>query len=769
MSNVSFEVHSPHLIQERPNSRRRQLTWKTALSSIWPRVVRQFDEIDCGPAALLTVLRHHGGDSTLSHIRELAGTDAEGTSLLGLSNAAQAVGLVAEGACGELADLAQQPLPCIAHLRLPNGLEHYVVVFKIHDHSVKLGDPASGLRRIPKAEFAELWSSKAVLLVRPTSKLTATRSLTPFQWLTLSFVGSEVWLLQSVFAGVIYAILAAATSFCIQILVDRLIPAHAVGRVVSLGAVLVVLTFARAGIGLLRQRFLLEVSRRVNTQIAGRFLGRMFRLPLRFFETRTKGDVAARLHDATKIQTAMSRVLGTSVIDLLIIAGALAYITLFARPLLAVAFGSMAVYTILTAIVVRPIKGQQSAAMLSYAELEGAYVDSLNGIVEIRSYCVPEMFERLTLRFFQSVQDRAKSFGASQARLSMAAELVGGLLVLSALIYGAVLVSIGDMKLGQMIAAYSLLASTVIPLTRLVDARIAIQGASLAVTRLSDLGNAEEENSVGGRRFRLQHNVELHNVRFAWPRGEVLFNDLSLCIPTGRITGMWGVSGCGKSTLVRLLQRLYTPLDGEILVDGTPSREFDLKSYRGGIAVVNAATKVFNMSLLENIYLGRSDLLDEPSLIDLIDDAGFREFFQRFPQGLRTRVGEKGRELSSGERQVVALFRAIVGGPSLLIIDEGINALDADVARLVWTTIRRYARANAVMLISHDVYTLAETDFVYIMERGRISEEGPVEYLLSADTRFLRLWDTREKPLTRQRRWSNPTNMRNVNNATALG
>lgn len=736
--------------------------------ALWPKVVRQFDEIDCGPAALLTILRYYGGDSTLSKVRDLAGTDADGTSLLGLATAARKLGLCCEGARGELAELEQEQLPCVAHLRLPNGTEHYVVVFKVSAKSLRLGDPASGLRRVSRAEFAKLWASKAVLLVRPTTTLAVAHSLTPFRWLRLNFAGSEVWLLQSVFAGGIYAALGAATSFCIQILVDRMIPAHDVGRVISLGGALVVLTVARSGIGLLRQRFLLETYRRVNSQVAQRFLGRLFRLPLRFFDTRTKGDVAARLHDTSKIQTAMTRVLGASVTDVLIIAGALAYIGFFAQPLFAVAFGSMLVYTALTAIVIRPMKDQQSSAMLSYAELEGTYMDSLNGIVEIRSYGVSQLFERLTLQLFKIAQDRIKAFGMSQARLFMAAEFVGGLVVLSALIYGAVLVSAEHMKLGQMIAAYSLLASSVVPLTRLVDAHISIQGASLAVTRMTDLGEAEEENSDGTKVFTLQRSVEVRNVRFAWSRGEVLFNDLSLSIPKGRITGMWGVSGSGKSTLVRLLQRLYSPVEGQILIDGQSCNEFDLKSYRGGIAVVNAATKVFNMSLFENIYLGRDDVLDKSSLLAVIKEAGLRGFIERFPQGLSTRVGEKGRTLSSGERQAVGLFRAMVGRPSLLIVDEGINALDADIARLATAAIRDYARANAVLLISHDVYTLAETDFVYVLERGRIREEGSVDFLLSVETEFRRLWDAREKPLTRLRHQTNVGNQRNTDFASSV-
>ncbi|HEY5023322.1 MAG TPA: ABC transporter transmembrane domain-containing protein, partial [Gemmatimonadaceae bacterium] len=578
----------------------------------------------------------------------------------------------------------------------------------------------------------------------------ANKSRSPLAWLRGNFVGSEAWLVQSVFAGLVYALLGIATSLCIQVLIDRLIPAHEVGRLISLGWLLVVLTLARSAVGLLRQHFLVEVGLRVNKQVAEGFLSRAFRLPMRFFDTRTKGDIASRLHDATKIQTAITRVLGTSVTDIFIIAGALLYIALFASALVPLALTCVFVYTAVMAVATRSLKAEQRLVMQSSAVLEGAYVDSLNGIAEIRAYSVPRLFEHLTQRLFQDVQGRSKSFALTQARASLCAEAVGGLLVLVALIYGAILVSSGEMQLGQMIAAYSLLASTVSPLTRLVDAHIAVQGASLAAVRLTDLAEAEEETSSGDRKFALQTGIEVQRLRFSWPRGDVLFADLSLEIPCGRITGMWGLSGSGKSTLVRILQRMYAPVSGQILVDGIPATAIELTLYRRGVAVVSASTKIFNMTLEENILLGRHEPggggpapIPADRLANLIRDTGLTPFFERFPAGLSSEIGERGRTLSSGERQVVGLLRALVSSPSLLLIDEGLNALDADVSRVVWQALKLYAKQHAILLIAHDLNVLLETDFIYVLENGSITEEGPADALLGESGRLSQLWSAR--------------------------
>jgi ATP-binding cassette, subfamily C, bacteriocin exporter len=698
-------------------------------------VVRQFDQIDCGPAALLTILRYHGGDAPASELRELAATDAHGTSFMGLARAAKAVGLDVEGVTAELNDLADNLLPCIAHLRLPSGLDHYVVIFRVGRRTLSVGDPAEGKRTISRAEFEKLWASRAVLLLQPTAEITAKARVSLFAWLIIHFTEAETWLVQCFFAGLLYAGFGLAASFCVQVLIDRFIPAHDVPRVLVLGAIFLALSASRSAVGLLRQTFLLSLSREVNTSIAQQFIGRVFRLPLSFFETRTKGDIAARLNDANRIQIAILRILGSSLTDLLTIAGALFYIGLFATPLFSLTLASVVVYSILMVWATSPLQSQQRKVMQSYSALEGAYIDSLNGIHEIRAFNVPVRFEELSGQLFHAFQTNMRAFGVTQARASVYAESVGGMLVLGALIYGAILVTNGAMQLGQMIAAYSLLASTVVPVTGLVDSFIALQGALLAAARLTDLSQSEEERNTGSEIFHLRDGVTIQKLGFVWPRGDSLFKALDLTIPCGQITGLWGVSGSGKSTLVKLLQRLYSPTTGQILLDGIPAEQINLSDYRRRVATVSASTRIFSGTLGDNVLLGRgASEVREPnpaskySLTDAIHSLGFSEFFARFANGIDTKVGEGGRELSSGERQIVGLLRALLSKPSLLLIDEGLSGLDTDVAALVWHVVREYAQTNAVLLISHDRSLLSRADSVYVVEHGRIvlaaSESG---------------------------------------------
>ena len=278
-------------------------------------VVRQYEQTDCGAAALLSVLRFHGGNSSLARVRELANTGARGASLLDIVGAATALGFRASGAEGSYEDLRQVPLPCIAHLVVDGTLQHFVVVYAIDERSVTIGDPARGLRVIGRHLFESQWQTRAVALLEPTSALSATPAPSWWRWLYSYAAAEQTWLAQAAFIGVVYTAVGLFTSIFVQWLIDGFIPAANVEMIAAIGALLLVLHVIRAGAGNLRQRFLLELSRRVVSRVTTDFLVHIFRLPLRFFERRKTGDITARLNDAVRIQRALVVLVGSSAID----------------------------------------------------------------------------------------------------------------------------------------------------------------------------------------------------------------------------------------------------------------------------------------------------------------------------------------------------------------------------------------------------------------------------------------------------------------------
>ncbi len=246
-------------------------------------IVRQYDETDCGPAALLSVLKFWGGDAGLVTVRELAQTDVNGSTMLALRQAAESLGFSASGARGQFEDLKATALPCIAHVVLESGVTHYIVVYRIAGDSVLVGDPARGVYTLSREDFLTLWKTRSVLLLNPTENIA--RSTPPHwvPWILSYFRKEEAWLSQSIFLGLIHTVLGLLTALFVQQLIDRFIPSRTVSTVIVAGVFLLALQGIRAASGYFRQRFLVELNKRVGTRVATDAISHLFRLPTRFF------------------------------------------------------------------------------------------------------------------------------------------------------------------------------------------------------------------------------------------------------------------------------------------------------------------------------------------------------------------------------------------------------------------------------------------------------------------------------------------------------
>jgi len=218
-----------------------------------------------------------------------------------------------------------------------------------------------------------------------------------------------------------------------------------------------------------------------------------------------------------------------------------------------------------------------------------------------------------------------------------------------------------------------------------------------------------------------------------------LLDGVDLRLPRGRITALWGPSGAGKSTLVKILERKYPLTGGALLIDGVPAEEFELSDYRRNVASVPESVKIFRGTLADNVLLGRAGL-DVPALERCLTRTGLQPFVEGFEAGLRTMVGEQWRRLSSGERQIVGLMRALIEEPAVLVLDEGMSAIDVRVASQVLDALRRYAEEHVVLLISHNLRTLREAEWIYVLDRGRIVETGVPHELLDRPSCFGVLW-----------------------------
>ncbi len=572
-----------------------------------PPLVRQHDASDCGPAALLSVLQFWGGDESFPAVRELSSTDARGSTLLGLRGAAEALGLEARGAQGGFEELRREAMPCIAHLVEEGGRAHFVAINRITRDRVWIGDPARGHRSCSRDEFETLWKTRCVLLLSPTARI---RRRPPVGWVSwlFGYVQREsVWLVQSIFLGALATTLGLLTAVFVQWLIDRFIPERNVSMILATGLALLVVLLARGAAHYLRQRFVVRLNRRVSSHVNEDFLTHLYRLPLRFFESRATGDITARISDGIRIQQAVVQICGTAVIDGLVVVGSIVCLFLVAPPLGVMALGTIPLYTAIVARGTKSIRTEQTVALSAYGTLEAGYIDSIRGISDVLAFGVSNSFARANAALHRLFNESVERLGGILAGLTLFSELAGGTLAVAMLTWGALLVVAEDLLLGQLIAGYSLLGGLIPSADRLVQACAGFQETAVSASRFRDLflTPLHTQKAASAVTPPIRQGLKLDSLALTWPTGERQLYGLDFSLPVGTVTGLWGASGAGKTTLVRVLNRTCSPSTGRILLDGMPVEGFGLDDYRRNVAVFPADTHLFNGSLAHNVLLGR--------------------------------------------------------------------------------------------------------------------------------------------------------------------
>ena len=680
----------------------------------------QHDQFDCGVACLLSILRLYEGEETLERLRELSGTNREGTTLLGLYQCAQALGFEAEGCEADINALIIHGKPLILHVAIEGGQEHYIVCYGYQQGKFLVGDPAKGISEMLPEELEAIWQTKICLTLEPNQqfKLSKNKQKDRKEWF-LHLIKDDIRLLVlSALLGVVIGVLGLASAIFSQRLIDVILPSKDATALTTGVVLLLLLLLARVGVSVLREYFLLQQSKDFNNRVNHQFYSNLLFLPKSFFDTRKIGELVARLNDTQRIQRVIRQLVGSFVIDVLVVV--ISIIFLFAYSwvvglltFIAVPMCFLIVYRHNTKII-----ALQREVMQQYALSESNYISSMQGISEIKLGNKQGVFSEVNQRVFGTFQDKIFDLGKVNIQLSWQSGVFSVVVLIGLLSYTSFRVLNGELQLGELMAILAVLGSLLPSAINLALVAILINEAKVAFLRMYEFSAMQPEQG-GELSIEEIESIVIKHISFRFAGRKALFTDLSLEVKRGEIIGLMGESGCGKSTLAQLLLRFYEPESGEILVNSKHSlRSLNLERYRTLIGMVPQEIPIFNATLLENILLGSKISVEELSVF--MGTYQLESYFSQFPQGLATMVGEEGINLSGGQKQILALTRALLRNPQLLILDEATSALDKETEAFVLEILRQIKPHTAILMISHRKDVLLEiADRIVILGEDR--------------------------------------------------
>jgi ATP-binding cassette subfamily B protein len=733
---------------------------------MWPSnlVVLQHDETDCGPAVLAMVMRHHRRPIPMGRIRELAQTDASGTSLYGLSVAAEALGFRATGFLASFDDLATGKIACpvIAPVTNDQGVAHFVVVLRANRRRVVVGDPASGIGKWNRARFAERWRGLpsaakdgeprgALLVVLPSPQLQKVEDASRVKRL-LALVRPRVpILIEALACALLGTVLALGSSVFVQLLIDRVVVYQNRSLLHVMGLCLLLVLALRAAFNLLRQYLLVHLAQKIDVELFVEFFGHVMRLPLRFFRARRIGEILARLGDAQKVRTLLEGTTLAIVLDTLMFLLAAGVLFSYHFHLALLVFAFVPVFGVLLRLVNGPVRKTERDVREALSQVEAQLVESLAGIATLKA-CGAERWAR------RQSEAAFVKMARSEFKSSMLASVAGvaGLFLaavasLAVLWYGGTEVLAGHLSLGQLMFFSTLMAFLLGPMERLAEFSVELQEARVAFDRLFEILDLEPEEKRERKALApatVRGEMAIENVTFAYGFRDAVLKHVTLQIPVGSTVALVGDSGSGKSTLASLLARFFDPGEGCILLDGIDLRDWDLHALRQSVGMIPQDNYLFRGSIRDNIALSRP----KASLEEIVQAAKLaraHDFISHLPDRYETQVGERALDLSGGERQRLAIARALLGNPRVLILDEATSNLDSENEAAIQEMLREFHGARTTILIAHRLSTLMHADKIVVLHDGEVVEEGSHDELIARRGRYFDMWQ-RQLPNVQQ-------------------
>ena len=707
--------------------------------------IKQKELKDCGCACLATISKQYGLKIPIYKIRELAKTDKQGTSVKGIVEAAKELGFSAKAfMANKKEDIYDNvPVPAIAHVIMNKSYEHFVVIHKITNKYILVADPGQGIIKYTPDEFFSIWTGVIIVLSKTAEfrKGKEGESILKKFW---ELIKPQRGLLINIFlSSILITILGVIGSFYFQFLLNTVIPNDLKSTLNIFSIGLIILTIFSVLTTAFRRQLLLHFSQKLDVPLMLGYYDHILNLPMNFFQTRTVGEVISRLDDAYKIRNAISGATLTVMIDgfMVIIGGVSLYYE--SSYLFLITLAPLILYLIIVFVFRKSIESNNRETMQSQAELTSYLVQCLNGVETIKSFNgESEISLNIEKKFVKFMKDifNLGTVNNVQSTLKGGVKAIFGIVILW---IGTIQVLDGNISIGTLLTFNALLAYFLNPIENMVNFQSTLQSAVVAAQRLEEIIGTAIEKVEGEKNklnpINLKGSIEFKNINFRYGNRKLILDGINIKANKNEKIALVGESGSGKTTLSKLLMNFYKVEKGEILINGLNINDINLEVLRDRIAYISQETFLFNATIMENLRFGNEHVSYE-NIIEGCKKAQIHDFINSLPLRYDTLIEENGSNFSGGQKQRLSIARAIIKNPDILIMDEATSNLDSITEKAISDTMEEFMKDKTSIIIAHRLSTIKNCNKIYVLEKGKVVEEGNHQELISSKGYYFNLW-----------------------------
>lgn len=696
---------------------------------------RQLDQKDCGPTCIKIIAKHYGKNIPIQKLRDLAQTNRIGTSLKGLSYAAEQIGFRTLSVKITLQDLETVPQPCIIYW----NTNHFIVLYKVKKGIFYVSDPAFGLLKYTAKEFLKGFTGQTVedskagyVMLFDTTPDFNNKEFEKEEDNTFGFLRQYVVkytrFFNQLFIGIFaLSIINLIFPFLTQAIVDVGIQNQDLSFIYLILLAQLMLFVGKAGLNVIRSWIVLHVTKRINISVLADFFRKMMRLPIAFFDAKMIGDLFQRISDHERIEKFIANTSIETIISLFNLLTFGVVLGYYNMDILFIFLGFTVLYVVWLLLFMKRRRVLDYKQFSENSANQDKIFELLTGMKEIKINNAELQkrweWEKIQARLFKI---SIKNLSLEQWQ-SVGSQLINELKNIIISFYAAKLVIDGEITLGMMLSVSYMVGQLNIPLLQILNLFTSYQDAKIGISRFNEIYDLKDEDEaiMIPRTVSIKDGIKFENVSFRYNKLSkgFLFDNLNLFIPANKTTAIVGLSGSGKTTLLKLMLKFYALEKGSLKFDQLSAENTLAKDIRAISGIVMQEGMIFPNTVVHNITIG-NEYVDYDRLEYALKIANIKQFVDKLPKGVYTEIGKNGIGMSTGQKQRILIARAIYKDPELLLFDEATSALDAENEKVIMTNLTSFFENRTVVVVAHRLSTVKNADKIVVLNNGRIVEEG---------------------------------------------